>query len=194
MNAYSANGLILLPSMAEQDGGTLLAKYVCTCTSWMPPASGLRHPVCPVSAPGFQSPQLLAPAHKSPWGCSPTRVAGRDQAPLHTAAQAQTHTWIHGAAGLRRWRFPSKDAVTTHASCAHTHMSKWSPDSPIPLWDVWDLLAPPVASPQTLWHLQNPASVSGSNGLTLTRGLVLLGIHCPSHANSGLLHSDPKHT
>jgi len=51
-NIDSTNGLILLPSLAEHDGGPLVRIYtyifsIYTHILWMPPAAGLRHPVYP---------------------------------------------------------------------------------------------------------------------------------------------------
>lgn len=53
-------------------------EYICRDirTRWTPPAAKLGRPVCPVSAPGSQSTQLLAPEHSIPGGRSPTPAAG----------------------------------------------------------------------------------------------------------------------
>ena len=84
----STDGLILLTSLAEQDGGPLVRIYrsIHICRSWIPPAAGLRHSVSPVAAPRSQSSQLLAPGHVSPEVHSPTPVAGTDH---------HTHTHTH---------------------------------------------------------------------------------------------------
>ena len=50
-NIDSTNGLILLPSLAGQDGSPLVRVYIYICTRWIPPAAGLRHSVCPVAGP-----------------------------------------------------------------------------------------------------------------------------------------------
>lgn len=50
----------------------------------MPPATGLRSSVCPVTAPGSQSPHILAPGHGSSQGCNPTVIAGTDPLSLNT--------------------------------------------------------------------------------------------------------------
>ena len=79
---HSTNGLILLPSLAEKNGGPPVRICVCvcihTCTRCIPPAVRFRHSICPVAGPGSPSPQLLAFKHKSPWDSSPTPVAVTD--------------------------------------------------------------------------------------------------------------------
>lgn len=81
------NGLILLPSLADQDEG-LSAEMVpcmdrCTCTAGLPLAAALRHPVHPVhpvAAPGSQFPPVAG---------SWTRV------PLQPLVQPASLTAVH---------------------------------------------------------------------------------------------------
>lgn len=199
MNTYSASGLILLPSLAEQDGGPLLGKYIYTRARWMPPGAGLRHPGCPASVPGSQSPQLLTPAHRSPRGCSPTLVACRDQTPF---AQSSTGTDTHGSleqlgsdtgaspAGMSETPLP-RAQTHTHA----TNSLSINPQNPQSLRELVETSCPPPSS-----QLTDPLISPGSSfdiwlqSSYSTHWLVLLDIHCPSHADSSLLCSDPKHT
>lgn len=62
-NTGSTNGLILLPSLAEQDRGPLMGVYIHT------------HQVHPSSSKVY-SPQLMAPGRRSSQDCSPILVAG----------------------------------------------------------------------------------------------------------------------
>lgn len=77
----STNGLILLPSPADQHDSPSMAniyiyvQYGCI----RPPVAGLRHSVYLVAGPGSLDPQfsqLLAPRHTKPLqGCSPSPFA-----------------------------------------------------------------------------------------------------------------------
>lgn len=85
----STDGLILFPSLADQDEG-LLVQNVYACATRIPPAAGFRHS----AGPGSQSPQLLAPGGMSPQGHSPTLTLSADPSPslslplTHTSAVA----------------------------------------------------------------------------------------------------------
>lgn len=80
MNADSNDSLILLLSLAEQNGGqwVTIYMYICTCTSWVSPTAWFTATDCPAAAPGSRSPQLLALAHKNPQVYSPTPAFSTD--------------------------------------------------------------------------------------------------------------------
>jgi len=93
-NTNSTKSLILLSSLVEQDGGSLVRIYTHICiyryiqvfTMRIPPTAGLRQPVCPVAAPG---PLLMAPGHMRPKDESPTPAAGTDHlSHTHRAGQS----------------------------------------------------------------------------------------------------------
>lgn len=98
-NASSANGLILLPSLAEKDGGTSLEIFMFTSTMWIPPADGLKLSVCPVSAPGSQSHQLMSPGHMNLESTAPFQLLVQTLHSLstphlsHALSLSHTHTW-----------------------------------------------------------------------------------------------------
>lgn len=83
---------------------------MCTGKVWMPPATGLRSSVCPVTAPGSQSSHILAPGHGSSQGCNPTAIAGTDPLSLNTLILPLEIPRPHGLS--RSWlRPPSKNQL-----------------------------------------------------------------------------------
>ena len=91
----SRNGLILCPSLADQEESSLELKH--TYTMYIPPIAGLRCLVYVVSGPW--SPLLLTPGYITPEACNTSPVVCT-QTP---SSQTHTHThilWIPPLAGL----------------------------------------------------------------------------------------------
>lgn len=101
---------------AHQDEGLLGGKHIYMCTVWMPPHQAL----CRVADPRSPFPQVLVPAHRSPWGHIPTPAAGRSL--LHTRRDIHTFMqWVSPRAGLALWLWLQSLARTSGSLQELTH-------------------------------------------------------------------------